>query len=96
MVFVLKMIIHQNVSRSVNWSFAIVEEMSRNDVPIEYGGPYVNAKRRCRERFSKDMFKPYDVFFRTAVLHKLMINGIVVAVAAQAEYDCGEIVLVQS
>lgn len=47
MVFILKMIIHQNVSWSVNWSFAIVEEMSRNDVPIEYGGPYVNAKRRC-------------------------------------------------
>ena len=96
MVFVLKMIIHQNVSWSVNRSFAIVEEMSRNDVLIEYGGPYVNAKRRCRERFPKDMFKPYDVFFGADLVHKLVIDGIIVAVAAQAEYDCGEIVLAQS
>ena len=42
------------------------------------------------------MFKPYDVFFRTAVLHKLMINGIVVAVAAQAEHDGGEVIVGQS
>ena len=90
MVSIVEMVVNQYVFRFFLKSFGLfgIEEKVLGNPPCTQAfRPDINAERRCPKRFTEQLFVPKDRNILKNMLLELVIDVIIIAIAAQAHHN---------
>ena len=92
MVFVLKMVVNQDVlDGDTGIGFSFVNQMVGNPLPLYNDCSGINSEGGSTVRFTENMLVPYDRLVRAMLAGKIQIHLIVGLVATQAHDNCGNV-----
>lgn|SRR5574344_1000547 len=86
MIFILEMVIHQNVVYVCGVGNRVIEQVWWNKIVFQALGGGVGSERGGTIRFAKDMFIPNDRNIWETILRNLMINGIILNISVQSHH----------